>query len=234
MGQHVLPGNPPVTLSVKKSARARRISLRVSRLDGRVTLTLPRGVPEREALDFAQEKADWLRAQLVQRPEDVWVGYGSVIPLRGEMVRILPESGAGSGRGVRREGDALLVSGSEAQCAARLAGYLKTAARDALSEASDRYAALLGKGYNRITLRDTRSRWGSCSSSGGLMYSWRLIMAPAPVLDYVAAHEVAHLAQMNHSDRFWAEVTRIHGPYAAPRRWLRDQGGALHRYRFGD
>ena len=108
----------------------------------------------------------------------------------------------------------------------------KGGARDRLAGACDDYAALLGKPYARITLRDTRSRWGSCTSDGRLMFSWRLIMTPPEVLDYVAAHEVAHLAQMNHSPAFWAEVTRIYGDYQAPRQWLRDHGGGLHRYRF--
>jgi len=90
----------------------------------------------------------------------------------------------------------------------------------------------LGRSYARLSLRDTRSRWGSCTSDGGLMYSWRLIMAPPEVLDYVAAHEVAHLAQMNHSPAFWAEVTKIYGDYAAPRNWLRANGSTLHRYKF--
>ena len=94
------------------------------------------------------------------------------------------------------------------------------------------YAARLGKGYTRLTLRDTRSRWGSCTSDGGLMFSWRLIMAPPSVLDYVAAHEVAHLAQMNHSPAFWAEVTRIYGDFDPPRQWLRTHGADLHRYQF--
>ncbi|MGR3434759.1 MAG: M48 family metallopeptidase, partial [Shimia sp.] len=83
-------------------------------------------------------------------------------------------------------------------------------------------------------LRDTRSRWGSCSAAGGLNYSWRLVMAPPEVLDYVAAHEVAHLAQMNHSPRFWAEVAGLMPGYEAPRGWLRRHGADLHRYRFGD
>ena len=107
-------------------------------------------------------------------------------------------------------------------------------ARDVLATACDAYAARLGRPYAGLTLRDTRSRWGSCSSAGRLMFSWRLILAPPEVLRYVAAHEVAHLAQMNHSPAFWAEVTRIHGPYAAERKWLRTEGNALHRFRFGD
>jgi predicted metal-dependent hydrolase len=92
----------------------------------------------------------------------------------------------------------------------------------------------LGRRYTRLTLRDTRSRWGSCSATGALSYSWRLILAPPRVLDYVAAHEVAHLAQMNHSPAFWAEVARLMPDYESPRAWLRREGSALHRYRFGD
>jgi hypothetical protein len=90
----------------------------------------------------------------------------------------------------------------------------------------------LGRPYTRITLRDTRSRWGSCASSGALSYSWRLIMAPPEVLDYVAAHEVAHLAEMNHSAAYWAGVARLLPGYEAPRQWLRAHGAGLHRYRF--
>jgi predicted metal-dependent hydrolase len=90
----------------------------------------------------------------------------------------------------------------------------------------------LGRRFSRLSLRDTRSRWGSCSSRGGLSYSWRLILAPPDVLDYVAAHEVAHLAEMNHSPAFWALVARLCPGYQAPRGWLRREGAGLHRYRF--
>ena len=228
MGQHVLPGNPPVEINLKRSGRARRISLRVSALDGRVTLTLPSGVSEKAGLAFAAEKADWLRRNAVRHGGAEGIAAGSVLPVRGQPLTVLP----GAGRAVRIEGDALMVPGDPARMAARMAGYLKALARDRLAEASDRYAARLGRRYTRLTLRDTRSRWGSCSAQGALSYSWRLILAPDAVLDYVAAHEVAHLAEMNHSDRFWSVVEKIHGPYAAQRRWLRTDGPALHRYRF--
>src|SRR5690606_4279045 len=112
--------------------------------------------------------------------------------------------------------------------------FLKTVARDRLATASDRYAVALGRPYGRLTLRDTRSRWGSCSAAGDLMYSWRLVMAPAEVLDYVAAHEVAHLAEMNHSPAFWDVVARLCPDYRRHRTWLRANGGALHRVRFTD
>ncbi len=230
MGQHLLPGNPPVELTLRRSLRARRISLRVSGLDGMVTLTLPRGVSEGEALDFAQTKGDWLRAQLRKRPELVAVSWDTTLPVEGQMLRIEP----GTGRRVLPLGDSLCVPGPDHSVASRLQAFLKTLARDRLATASDRYAAALGRSYTRLTLRDTRSRWGSCTTAGALMYSWRLIMAPPDVLDYVAAHEVAHLQEMNHSPAFWSLVRELCPHYAEPRQWLRENGGDLHRYRFGD
>ncbi|MEM8578976.1 MAG: SprT family zinc-dependent metalloprotease [Pseudomonadota bacterium] len=216
----------PVDLVIRRSARARRISLRVSRRDGRVSLTVPLGVPEAEALAFARSKADWIAGHQAARPADIVVQPGATLPILGQPHVIE----TGPGRRVTLARGVLYVP--PGPVGPRIAAFLKAQARDVLAEASDRYAAALGKPYAQIALRDTRSRWGSCSSQGRLMYSWRLIMAPRPVLDYVAAHEVAHLAHMDHSRAFWATVERLYGPYDAPRRWLRDEGGALHRYIF--
>tara|TARA_R110002049_G_scaffold117332_4_gene270737 strand:+ start:26 stop:712 length:687 start_codon:yes stop_codon:yes gene_type:complete len=228
MKDPVLPGNPPIPLILRRSARARRISLRISQLDGRVTLTMPKRLHEREALDFAETKQDWIRKHLAARGVDVDVGLGVDLPIGGQMLRVTP----GQGRRVQIGTQSIAVPGPQDRIGKRLAAYLREVARDRLAGACDDYAALLGLPYTRLTLRDTRSRWGSCTSDGGLMFSWRLIMTPPEVLDYVAAHEVAHLAQMNHSPAFWAEVTRIYGDYQAPRQWLRDNGSDLHRYRF--
>ena len=230
MGEHVLLGEPDITVTLRRSARARRMTLRISQFDGRVTLTMPSRVPEREALAFAQEKHSWICKHLEAWEGTTSVGLGVELPVEGAL-RVLV---AGQGRSVRLEEATLVVPGPEPRAPARALGFLKARARDRLAAASDHYAARLGCDYSGISIRDTRSRWGSCSSAGKLMYSWRLIMAPPEVLDYVAAHEVAHLAQMNHSPAFWAEVIRIHGPYDAPRNWLRTHGNALHRYRFGD
>ncbi len=228
MTGHSLPGDPPVPVILRRSPRARRISLRVSQLDGRVTLTLPRGVPEAEALAFAREKEGWIRGHLQSRSEDVRVDIGAEIPVEGVVLRVVP----GGGRGVRLQDGGLAVPPGAA--GRRVRAWLRDLARDRLVAASDAYAQALGRPYSRITLRDTRSRWGSCSSQGGLMYSWRLILAPPEVLRYVAAHEVAHLAEMNHSAAFWSQLERLYGPYQAPRSWLRENGAALHRYRFAD
>ena len=227
MVQHVLPGTPLVPLTLRKSARARRISLRISQLDGRVTLTYPIGIAEAEALNFAHKKADWIRGHLQDRPESATVQFGQSIPIEGIERRIVPASGR---RVELRNAEIAVPEEAEAR---RLARFLKELARDRLTGACDDYAAILGHSYSSLTLRDTRSRWGSCSSTGGLMFSWRLIMTPPEVLHYVAAHEVAHLAEMNHSLAFWAQVEKIFGPYTEPRRWLRDNGTQLHQYRFG-
>lgn len=229
MSDVFLEGDPPVPLILRRSARAKRISLRISQLDGRVTLTLPTRLAEAEALAFAREKEAWIRKHLAARGQEVDVVIGAEIPLGGRMMRVTQ----GRGRRVEVADDLILVPGAPERAGRKLAAFLKQIARDRLAEACDDYAARLGKSYNRISMRDTRSRWGSCTSDGGLMFSWRLIMTPPEVLDYVAAHEVAHLAEMNHSPAFWAGVEQIYGPYKSPRTWLRKNGSDLHRYRFG-
>lgn len=228
MNALVLSGEPPIQVVVRRSSRARRITLRVSSLDGRVTLTLPDGVSEKQALTFATEKEEWLRKHLAKHVEDVPVVHGACISLQGEPCEVLP----GNGRQVMLTEQGLVVPGPENRVGARVMGFLKTMAQARLVEASDNYAQILGRAYSGISIRDTRSRWGSCSSSGRLMYSWRLVLAPPDVLHYVAAHEVAHLSEMNHSKAFWSTVNSIYGDYSEPRRWLRENGALLHRYRF--
>lgn len=229
MGQRILPGNPPIEILLRRSARARRLTLRVSRLDGRITLSLPPFTPEAEAMAFARGKEDWLRRALARRAPALVPAPGLEFPVEGRVLRLT----SASGRGVRVEAGALLVPGAPDRTAARLAAFLKLLARDRLAEATDRHAAALGLRPAGMTLRDTRSRWGSCAPDGRLMFSWRLVMAPPEVLDYVAAHEVAHLAQMNHSPAFWAVVARLCPGYRAPRQWLKAQGDSLLRWQFG-
>ncbi len=230
MGRCVLEGNPPIAVALKRSARARRLSLRISRLDGRVTLTIPSGVAELEGVAFLREREDWLRGHLGQMGGMRQVRVGETFPFEGRALRLE----AGQVRRIAVAGDVLAVPGLADQAPARALAFLKARARDRLSEASDRYSAAIGRSYKRLTLRDTRSRWGSCTSDGGLMYSWRLIMAPPEVLDYVAAHEVAHLQEMHHCPDFWTLVGKLCPDYQAHRRWLRVEGDSLHRIRFVD
>ena len=225
-----LPGDPPIEITLRRSARTRRFSLRVSRMDGRVTLTLPPRAREGEAMAFAATQEAWLRHALAGLPAVAGVTLGTEVPVEGRMLRMT----AGAGRVVRIEGDALLVPGDAAQAGRRVQAFLKALARTRLAAASDRYAALVGRSFVAMSLRDPQSRWGSCTADGALMYSWRLVMAPPDVLDYVAAHEVAHLVEMNHSPAFWAVVARLRPDWQRQRDWLRTRGGDLQGYRFGD
>jgi len=228
MSQLILSGQPPIEVEIKRSARSKRLSLRVSRLDGKVTLSMPNRVSDREARKFLDEKADWIRGNIEDMPDVTRIEVGAGILFEGEEIPIV----AGEGRRARLTEAGIAVPAGAV--GPRVAALLKIEARARLTEASERYASAIGKGFGRVTIRDTRSRWGSCTSDGNLMYSWRLVMAPPEVLAYVAAHEVAHLIHMNHSAAFWAEVGGIFPDYDRPRAWLRNNGHLLHQYDFGD
>ena len=153
---------------------------------------------------------------------------GQTIPVLGRdhVIRHLP----GARRGVWRAEGAIWVSGQAPHVGRRVQDYLKREARREISTRAHDKARAIERSIRRIVLRDTRTRWGSCSADGALNFCWRLVLAPEGVLDYVVAHEVAHLVHMNHSQRFWTLVGRLTGETAGPRRWLRDRGHQLHRY----
>lgn len=230
MRRLLLSGPPEVHVTLRRSARARRFSLRVSRVDGAVTLTLPLWAAEAEALAFARNHGGWIAAARARHMPRAPLGFGAELPFEGRVLVLT----AAPVRAPRIEGDALLLPADPARLGARLGAFLRLAARQRLQAACSRHATALGRPFTRITLRDTRSRWGSCAPDGGLMFSWRLILAPAEVLDYVAAHEVAHLAEMNHSPAFWAVVAGLCPGYAAPRAWLRRHGPDLHELHLPD
>ncbi|GIT91314.1 zinc metalloprotease [Jannaschia pagri] len=222
-----VPNMPGVVVHLRRVARARRMSLRVGRSDGAVTLTLPPRVPVAEAQAFVAQQAPWIRRHVEAAPPILTVAVGQTMPLMGQPVPVR----AGSGRAARWTGTEVTVPDTD-RAGARVKVLLQSLARSHIVAAVDRYADALGKQPARITLRDTRSRWGSCSSRGDLMFSWRLIMAPPEVLDYVTAHEVAHLRHMDHSPRFWAQVEALMPDWRPRRDWLRFEGAALHAVRF--
>lgn len=226
-----LPGSPEITVYLKPLARGSRMSLRVSGTTRRVTLSLPGWLPVSMARTFLEERQDWVRAALARTSPLQMVGPGTLLPFRGQMLRV-DEAAV---RAPRLDGDTLLVprDPSGTRSPARVQAFLTAQARAILVPAAERYATALDRPVKAITLRDTRSRWGSCTHDGRLMFSWRLVMAPPPVLDYVAAHEAAHLVEMNHSRAFWACVARLMPDYAAHRAWLRQHGSGLMAYRFG-
>jgi predicted metal-dependent hydrolase len=222
--------DPPVEIDVRRNPRARRLILRVAPGGARLTMTLPLRASMRAARAFAEGQRDWITSALARQPAVTALDFGATVPVDGLPVTLAP---AGPGAPPGLSDGTLRLRGTAATLPARLAAFLRLAARDRLAGAVDRHAAALGRRPARMTLRDPRSRWGSCTADGTLMFSLRLAMTPPDVLDYVAAHEVAHLAEMNHSPDFWAIVERLRPDWRTRRQWLREYGPALHTIPLG-
>lgn len=218
---------------LRRHAQARRYTLRIQAATREVVLTIPLRGSVREAHAFAEKHGGWIAARLGRLPKAAPFAPGVTIPLRGLPHRIVHCPGR---RGtVRSETDAhgehlLCAAGDLPHLARRIGDFLKREARRELEAASRKYAAELGVTVRRVTVRDQSSRWGSCSTAGVLSYSWRLILAPSYVLDYLAAHEVVHLVEMNHSHRFWRLLERICPAMHRAKAWLDAHGTDLHRY----
>lgn len=221
-------GGRAIPLLIRTNRQARQLILRIDPKREGAVLTLPRGVSRAEGLAMARERGDWLIAQLTRRPQKIAFADGAELPYQGRTVRIRH---APEGRGAARlEDDTLHVAGRPEYLARRTADWLKAEARRRIAGRVRAYAEILGVRPGTITLRDTHSRWGSCAHDRDLSFSWRLILAPPHVLDYVVAHEVAHLADMDHGERFWSRVASLVPGYAEAKIWLRRYGESLHRY----
>lgn len=229
MAEAIRIGDPAIEIRLRRNVRARRMVLRLAQAGSGPTLTLPPGVSIGKARAFLDDHEGWLRQRMADRPPMAPVGAGTVLPFGDGTLTIE----AGGGRAMLHRPGVLGVPGPAAGQTARVGAWLREEARRACVAAVDRHAGVLGTKPGRISLRDPRARWGSCTANGDLMFSWRLVMAPSAVLDYVVAHEVAHLAEFNHSRRFWAVVERLCPGFAASRDWLRRNGPELHRLDFG-
>ena len=223
-------------VEIRRHPTARRLTLRVSRTQRSVILTIPRTSDFREADKFLARSLDWVRERLEGVPEPVAFANGVCIPLRGVPHEIV-FAGPASGRpvvevvpGVGGRASRLVVTGAPAFAPRRLKDWLIAEAARDLDASVAHHAKNLKLRARRITLRDQKSRWGSCSSAGQLSFSWRLILAPSLVLDYVGAHEVAHLAEMNHGPRFWRLVKATMPKLDEAKVWLRCHGAELYRY----
>jgi hypothetical protein len=211
--------------------QARRLIIRLDREGTGVVVTLPLRVSRDAGLAFATKSTTWIAARLARQQEGTPFVAGAEIPVRGAMLRIDHHPDARGTVWHDLNQGKLCVAGRPEHISRRISDWLKAEARRDLVAASVKYAGAMGVKFHRIAIRDQRSRWGSCASDGSLAYSWRLIMAPPHVLDYVAAHEVAHLRHMNHSVKFWRLVLG-HCPHsAAAKAWLKTNGNTLHRYR---
>ncbi|MET4807782.1 SprT family zinc-dependent metalloprotease [Limibacillus sp. MBR-115] len=217
-----------LTLKVRRDTRARRLILRVDPADGGVALTIPRGTSNRTAIDFLERHEGWIAGRLHKLPPLTPFTHGAAIPILGDLHRI--EHRPDARGGVWREEQVVFVTGKPEHLQRRLTDYLKGEARKVCRTRSEALAGKIGEKVTRVTVRDTRSRWGSCSTSGALSFSWRLIMAPEAVLDYVIAHEVAHLRHHDHSPSFWRLVSELVPDHQAQRRWLKREGSLLWRF----
>jgi hypothetical protein len=222
-------------VEVRRHPGARRLTLRVSRTRRAVIVTLPVQCDLGEAGSFLSRNIDWVRERLDSLPRPVPFCDGALLPLRGEFHRVVFTGKREPGRVVQRQLapiglPELRVSGRTEHAARRLRDWLFEEAHRDLDERVLHHARALGVAPKRLTVRDQATRWGSCSTTGALSFSWRLILAPARILDYVAAHEVAHLKEMNHGPQFWALVQRLMPTMKEAKRWLQLYGLDLHQY----
>jgi predicted metal-dependent hydrolase len=226
-------GSQIYSIRLRRHRRARRYTLRIHPSDREAILTMPPRGTLADAKEFANRHGGWIAARLGRLPKAAPFLPGTIVPLRGIAHRIVHRSGE---RGTvwtetRESGERILcVAGDVAHIERRVGDYLKREARRDLQKAAQSYAASLGVRVKRLSIRDQSSRWGSCTSAGSLSFSWRLILAPPYVLDYLAAHEVAHLVEMNHSPRFWKVVARVCYHVERAKKWLDTSGNDLHRY----
>ncbi|MGY9106367.1 MAG: M48 family metallopeptidase [Alphaproteobacteria bacterium] len=222
------PDKLDIPLIIRRSPRARRISLKIDSHSGAAVLVLPRNVSESDGVRFAAKHQHWLKSKLLELPPPIPFEDGALIPLRGQDLRVIHQP---HGHGIVKKCDReLLVFGQPEHLARRLKDWLKRQARRDISPLVTEKAAIIGQKPGLISVRDQKTRWGSCAANGNLSFNWRLILAPSFVLEYVVAHEVAHLAEHNHSKAFWRKVGELTMFTNQGRAWLRHEGTRLHRY----
>jgi predicted metal-dependent hydrolase len=218
-----------IAVAVRRNARARRLILRLDSAVGMPVLTLPARTSLAQAETFLGKHIGWLQSRLACEVAEVPFRDGSIFPLRGEACRIVHRGGRGLVTLEQGQAEAMLVVPGEApHVRRRVTEWLKREARRDFESAIALYAKALRTEPKGIRIGDARSRWGSCSAAGMLTFSWRLILAPPNVLSYLAAHEAAHLCQMNHGPKFWALVRYLMPHHHGAREWLRKNGAGLH------
>jgi len=217
-----------IPLVYRQDHRARAIILRFDRELGHLVVVLPKRTTPEAGRRFALKNRDWIVENAARLPRPVPFAAGRVIPFLGQPHRIRHWPTA---RGVVWLADGEIhVAGHAEHVARRVQDWLKLEARREIVRRAHEKAALIGKTIKRISLKDPRTRWGSCSPSGALSFTWRLIFAPPHVIDYVVAHEVAHMRELNHGPRFWKLVGELTRHEKSARHWLQTEGLHLHRY----
>ena len=218
-----------VPVAIRVNPRARRMSLRVDPATRSVELVLPRGTATEQGMRFVDAHRGWIAARLGALPAPIRFEDGAIVPVLGVPHRIRHHQDR-AGPPVAIGNGEIRVRGDPAFLGRRVRDHLVLLARQEFGRRARALAARIGRTVARVTVRDTKSRWGSCSSSANLSFSWRLVFAPEAVVDYVVAHEVAHLAEMNHGPRFWRLVADLVGDHAGPRGWLKRHRNRLLSY----
>ena len=221
----MLPGGA-AEVHWRRSDRARQVSLRIDPRGGRVVVTLPTKASRQSGLQLLLAHAAWVQARLAALPRLVLFVDGAQVPLNGVAHRIVHIAG---GRGVQIADGAIHVSGGAEFLPRRVKDVFRAEARRQLATLAVAKAGNVGVAPRRVSVKDTSSRWGSCTSQRDLAFSWRLVMAPGFVQDYVVAHEVAHLRHMNHSAAFWGLVDTLTEHREPAIGWLRREGAQLMR-----
>ena len=229
-GQRLPPDALGVPVRLSVNPRARRLSIRIDGRAGEAVLVAPSERRLADAVAFARTRASWMRDRLAERPQGSPLEPGATIPLFGQDTRLIAAGGAGAARLIDASDGPIIQSGGEGEAfARRVENLLKRLARQVLVERTEHHLRALGQRPVKVSIADTRSRWGSCSPHNrSIRYSWRVVMAPPAVLDYLAAHEVAHLVHADHSPAYWSVVQRLIGDHRPHRKWLREHGPALH------
>ncbi|MSX01830.1 MAG: DUF45 domain-containing protein [Actinobacteria bacterium] len=211
--------------AVRRSARARRVRVRIDP-DGSLLVTLPSSADEREAAEAVAQLEDWIasRRRKLREAHSVVARPSGTLPHLGELLTVVREPGRSR---AHRDGERLLVPADERREAAVERWYRRSARAEVLLRLEPALEAL-GVQAGPISIRDQRTRWGSCSSSGALAFNWRLLLGPPELLDYVVWHEACHLVVLDHSERFWRLLESYRPDYRSPRDWLRRNGAALH------
>ena len=219
-----------LTARLSVNPRARRLSIRIDARAGEAVLIAPSERKLADVVAFARTKASWMRERLAERPHGTPLEPGAVVNLFGKPTRLVATGSAGAARLTEDADGPMITSGGEGEAyARRIENLFKRVARETLQTRTDLHLRTLGQRPVKMSIADPKSRWGSCSPHNrSIRYSWRVVMAPPAVIDYLAAHEVAHLVHADHSPAYWAVVQRLIGDHRPHRKWLRDNGPALH------
>lgn len=214
-------------VKINRSPLARRLTLRIDEKNRLPVLTVPPRCSEHKALEFVESHRDWITNMMARLPQLEYLTYGSILSVMGQPYTIChcPDQKLG----VELSGNQILVSGKAEFLHRRVVDFLKKYAHQQLEELSRQTAALIDQTVHHVVIKDTKSRWGSCSNKGNINYNWRIVLAPSFVINYLICHEVAHLAHQNHSPAFWKCVASLCPEYKEGRAWLKNKGRSLYQ-----